>query len=417
MKKLIIILILVALISAKMPGDLKFGGYVENSTSLMFGEDELFTNNSILRLEGYWNYKERGGIETHVILSKTFAPIDFSYAYKKGSLMESIISESITGIMESLPEMDSSLTSLLTDESSMNLLDHLPYSTFYPSDQITLDRAVVKMFLKPFDLFIGRQTVAWGTGYGFNPTDIFNLKNPLDPKAAKSGVNALRAEIPFGELSGLSLVAVPDKDFKHISGGFRVKGNLGNFDLSLCGIKQMNSDMELLGLPVRVIAGADLAGQIGDVGVWLEGAAINPVYDKYNNFDSLYAQIDAGLDYTFVNGIYLMAEYYYNGLGEKDYKDYNINGLINQMLGQMGGFGQHYVMAGFTKDFLDFFIFSTFGLINATDQSAMILPALEYSFSDNIALKLQGQIGVGNKKRTEYGSMNSSITFNVTGYF
>lgn len=424
MKNITVILIAMISISlAEMPGNLKFGGYVENNSSIMFGDKELITNNSILRLEGAWNYKDRGGIETHILLSKTFAPIDFNYAYKKGSLMESMMNDAMGGIMSSLPEMDSSLTSILEDESLTNefsnLLDHLPYSTFYPSDQITLDRAVLKMYFKPFDLFIGRQTIAWGTGYGFNPTDIFNVKNPMDPKAAKSGVNALRVEVPFGDLSGLSLVAVPDRDFQHMSGGFRLKGNLGNFDLSVCGIKQMNSDLELAGLPTRIIAGADLAGQIGDVGIWLEGAAINPVYKNtnYTDFDSIYAQIDAGIDYTFVNGIYLMAEYYYNGLGEKDYKDYNISGLINQMMGQMSGFGQHYLMAGFTKDFLDFFLFSTFGLVNFTDQSAMILPALDYTFSDNISLKLQGQIAVGDKKKSEYGSMNSSVSFNVTGYF
>ena len=86
----------------------------------------------------------------------------------------------------------------------------------------------------------------------------------------------------------------------------------------------------LLGLPARVIAGADMAGELGDVGVWTEVAVVNPVHQgqSYTNVDSLYMQADLGANYTFDNGLFIMGEYYYNGLGAWEPDDYTGTDLI-----------------------------------------------------------------------------------------
>ncbi len=425
MKKLILILLIISTTFSSDLGNLEFGGYLENKTSLMLAEDELFSDIATLRLEGSWNFGARGGIETHVLLSSAYQPLDPFEAFKDDSKMQDVMGEIMLMLMSSdlATEVMDMLDSTGGESLDIGILNSylrvLPYSSFYPRDNATLDRALIKLYFKPFDLFIGRQMIAWGTGYGFNPTDVWNTKSPLDPNAPKTGINAVRMEIPFGSVSGLTLVAAPGVDFGHSSGGFRLKGNLGGFDLSLCGMRIMNADMELFGLPKKIMAGADLAGQIGDVGVWAEGAVINPVYPgmKYSDVDSLYAQIDAGCDYTFVNGLYVMAEYYYNGLGQYKSENYSLRDFINMFGGEMSGFGQNYIMAGFRKDFLDFFYFSLFGLGNLTDKSAMLLPALDYDFHDNITLSLSSQIGIGNKENTEYGSMHSNLIFTVTGFF
>lgn len=422
MKKLILILIIASTAIPRGLDNLEFGGYLENKTSLMFSENELFSDIATLRFEGGWKFGDRGGIETHVILSSAFQPLDPFESFKEGSVMERIFTDLLAGPMEIIDSMgfkDSSLMDPELFEEFESYFRYLPYSSFYPRDKVTLDRALVKLYFKPFDLFVGRQMVAWGTGYAFNPTDTWNKKSPLDPNAPKLGVNAIRMEIPFGSVSGLTLVASPGADFEHSSGGFRLKGNVGRFDLSVCGMRVMNADMKLLGIPRKIMAGADLAGQIGDVGVWLEGAAINPVYSdmEYTDFDSLYAQIDAGLDYTFVNGLYFMFEYYYNGLGKHTSEKYGYIDLINMFGGEMSGLAQNYLMFGLTKDFLDYFMFSAFVLGNLNDQSAMLLPAIEYTFHDNISLKLSGQIGVGDKEKTEYGGVYSSGILTVTGFF
>ncbi len=422
MKKYILFLLLAISLGAEGLDNLELGGYLESKTSLMFSEDELFSDYATVRLEGAWNFGKRGGIETHVLFTHSNAPLDPNESFKEGSVMERIMMGLISGplmMIDSMGLMDSTLLGMMAGVDLDPFIRYLPYSSFYPKDKAVLDRALLKLYFKKFDLFIGRQMIAWGTGYGFNPTDVWNQKSPIDPTAPKMGVNAIRAEIPFGSVSGLTLVASPGADLKLSSAGFRFKGNLGGFDFSFSGMRVMNADRQLLGLPPKIIAGFDCAGQIGSVGVWAEAAAINPKHANldYTDVDSLYAQIDAGLDYNFPNGLYFLLEYYYNGLGRHDSKDYSAREYMSLFGGDAAGFGQNYVMVGLRKDFLDYFNATLFGLGNLNDQSAMLIPGIEYSFHDNLAIDIKAQIGIGDEEKTEYGGVYSSGVLTVTGFF
>lgn len=416
--------------------DLRFGGYVENGTSVMLADDESISDVASVRLEGDWDFGKRGGIETHVLLSAALRPLDPTVAFRRNSFLADITDELEEGLMAEAAdlagqgrpdtaEVDSARLRQIAREQRKQqdrmsyLLTYLPYASFYPVDQVLLDRALLKLYFKGVDFYAGRQTIAWGTGYAFNPTDIWNRKNPLDPTAPKVGVNALRAEIPLGMLSGLSVVVAPGPDFDHTSGGVRLKGNLGGFDLSVSGMRIMNADRELLGLPEKSALGADMAGQIGEVGIWTEVAVNNPVYEgmSYTDSDSLYVQADAGADYTFEWGTYVMLEYYYNGLGRDDPDDYGVRDLLNMFTGEMAGFGSQYLMAGARHTFHNYYQVSAFVLGNISDRSAMLLPSIAYEFSDNMTIELSSQIGIGDKKRTEYGAVFNNLMLTVTGYF
>ncbi len=409
----------------------QLGGYAENVTSVQGDDYYTITDVAALRLEGSWNYGMRGGVEAHLIVNAALQPLDIFATFRDSSVMNRVVLELLdpyamigdSVASSQLRLLDSAtamtLSMLMEDVDTEQFLRYLPYSSMYPRDRVTLDRALIKLYFKPFDLFIGRQMIGWGTGYGWNPTDVWNVKNPADPTAPKLGVNAIRAEIPFGAVSGLSIVVSPGPDIDHTSGGFRLKGHVGRFDLSLSGSRLMTADHALLGLPSQIIAGADMAGEIGDVGVWLEGTVINPVHlgDDYTDFDSLYAQIDAGLNYTFENGLYVMGEYYYNGLGAWHSEDYDAFDLLHLFAGDMAGLGQHYAMLGATKDLFEDFMLELFALGNLSDRSFLILPSLEYAFHDNIALKVGGQLSIGDREKSEYGALYHSGYLKVTGWF
>jgi len=53
--------------------------------------------------------------------------------------------------------------------------------SFRFSDEIFLDNAFVKLRFTHFDATIGKQQISIGTGYAWNPTDVFNIKDLLDP--------------------------------------------------------------------------------------------------------------------------------------------------------------------------------------------------------------------------------------------
>ncbi|MFH1759965.1 MAG: hypothetical protein ABIA63_02580 [bacterium] len=308
----------------------------------------------------------------------------------------------------------------LSESGAFSSIEQIYYSSLYPRDNFTLDRALLKLYFDKFDLYIGRQQVAWGTGYAWNPTDIWNIKSPLDPAAARQGVNAIRAEIPLGRLGQVAGVVVPGVNIRNTSGGLRIKQNIKGFDLSLCSVKMMTHDRALFGLPKKLLVGADMAGQIpGEVGVWAEVAFTNPVPDtlNYADFDSAFLQIDAGMDYTLENGLYLMLEYYFNGSGKSSAKHYNFMSLLNLFAGEVSGLARNYLFFGLRKDFLELFNFGLYINTNLDDKSAVILPSWEYDFTDGISINLGANLFIGDKKESEYGSFFSSSILRVTGYF
>lgn len=420
MLKFIIPVLVAGIVQAGDIGKLKLTGYLENNLAALVTDSGYIYEQSNLRLEGNWDFGKKGGIETHLVLSAAWQPLNPFQNLRSGSAMENILNELVAGFSLSLDSAEQELVASLTEDETMgSVVKYLPYSAYYPRDNLVVDRALLKLFFKRADLYIGRQVIAWGTGYAFNPTDVWNAKNPLDPGAPKVGVRALRLEIPYDAVSGITLVASPGIDLDHTSWGFRLKQNINGFDVSMCGMRIMNADRELMALRPLAMAGLDLAGQLGEVGIWLESAFINPHYtgNEYTAIDSLYVQLDAGLDYTFKNGLYVMGEYYYNGLGQKQWKDYNGQDLLNLMAGDMSGLGQHYIMTGLRKNLADKYDLTAFLLTNLTDLSAMILPGVEYGFTEDISLNLNVQIGAGNKKQTEYGSVYSTVILKVTGYF
>jgi hypothetical protein len=214
-------------------------------------------------------------------------------------------------------------------------------------------------------------------------------------------------------------VVSPGSDVDHTSGGVRVKGHAGRFDFSLSGVRLFTDDHALLGLPVKLIAGADFVGEFGDIGVWGECAVVNPVYlgEDYTDFDSVYLQADVGLNYTFANGMYVMGEYHYNGLGQNDPDLYSLMDLIRLFGGEMSGFGQHYVMLGATHTVFDNWNLSLFGIGNLTDVSFLVLPAIEYDFRGAIAAKLSANLAFGDREKSEYGGLHHSVALTVTGWF
>ena len=61
-------------------------------------------------------------------------------------------------------------------------------------DASRINVAYIKFMRSRFDLTLGRQFMAWGSGYNFNPTDIFNSKPvgaAFDPSYLKGGRDAL----------------------------------------------------------------------------------------------------------------------------------------------------------------------------------------------------------------------------------
>lgn len=233
------------------------------------------------------------------------------------------------------------------------------------------------------DLRIGRQRIAWGTADKINPTDNLNpddLEDPLD-FGRKLGTNALQATCYIGEytLTGVYIpvftpAVLPPPDWSFTSGsapplppgmslrrisdqvrlpdrtpqessmvGLKAAKNFFEYDFSLSyfygrddlpiatkvDLTPVDSTIvdvtTTLCFPRMQVIGLDMAGAIGDIGIWAEGTVSLPeeveteviipteggvVTQRMTALkDEAYFKGVIGGDYTFKNGIYINGQY------------------------------------------------------------------------------------------------------------
>jgi hypothetical protein len=102
-------------------------------------------------------------------------------------------------ILEYLPDR-------VTSEVPPELVDYyvLPFD-----DRIFLDNAYVRLSFKYGDVIMGKQQISLGTGYAWNPTDLFNTKDLLDPTYEQPGHNALQLDVPLGSMYSVTTLTTP----------------------------------------------------------------------------------------------------------------------------------------------------------------------------------------------------------------
>ncbi|MCK4667102.1 hypothetical protein KAU33_10145 [Candidatus Dependentiae bacterium] len=257
--------------------------------------------------------------------------------------------------------------------------------------------------IKNLDLKVGRQRIAWGTGDKLNPTDNLNADDLEDlwDFGRHIGSDSIKVSYYFGEFK-LELVYIPiskpailpkGKAGELLFGtldtpeglvinnyseniilplrnpkensisGIRLSSNLFGFDFSVSYVYgrddlpviqkitiyptlipgEVDVNAELIFPRLKVI-GFDMAGAIGNVGIWAETAYFIP--EKVfmltdfsglglpNNsmpvLDEPYFKYVIGGDYTFKNGVYLNGQYLHGFIherGEENLKDYFMFGV------------------------------------------------------------------------------------------
>jgi len=318
--------------------------------------------------------------------------------------------------------------------TTFNLLDVLPaeqvetirqlfgsgadetFSFQYDENSITLDNAFVTVYSGPFTFRLGRQQLPWGTGYAWNPTDVFNVKNLLDPTYEKPGQDALKVEWGFGPAGGITLVLMPGVSWQDFTRVGRGKIHIGGFDISISAIGQVYDALDpLSSVPqtreTRFIYGGDFVGQLFGWGVWAEGAW----FDGPGDHESW--QMVVGMDTTFAFQTSLMLEYFRDSDGEASPDDYTLSDWLQLGLGERRTLGRDYAMVMLSHPLTALLTGTVLVVGNLNDQSAVFVPTLEYSYSDNLTLSLTTNIFCG-PSRSEYGGLKGNSGYlRIRAYF
>ena len=243
----------------------------------------------------------------------------------------------------------------------------------------TIDRAFVEINLSAVDLKIGRQALNWGSGYGVNPSDPFPEVLVTEPWRPRAGVHAVRGDIPFGDLSGMTLIAGVDDRFRHPRLAMRTTVNRWGTDFSVVGAWRPEASEGVVGVDVKGTA---------FVGYWVEGVV------RVKEGGEVAEEVVLGVDYSFpiLESLLLSAQYYRNGLGEPQ------PGLL-ALTAEREPFappfsGRDYLLVTGTLGISPSWSVSTLWLQQLGDGSAFSVSSVSWSASQRWDVSLSAQVPV-----------------------
>ncbi len=240
----------------------------------------------------------------------------------------------------------------------------------------------------------GLQKISMGVGRIWNPTDLFNAKNPLSLEPDEVyGVYSLAYTYALSDLSHVTAVVAQEKNdtFKYAG---RIKGYVDVADVALNVIT--SSDATMLGYEIE--------GEFLDTGVTLrsEGGFFEEKRVEKKFFQGL-----VGVDYTFENSLSLAAEWLYS---TKNFEDETVRArskIPNNLMRSKGYAG---LSVGYEFDALLYG--SLVGIVNADDSSFYFSPAMSYSLKDDMTLKF-GVILYDGKKGSEFSGIAPTYYVNL----
>ena len=277
--------------------------------------------------------------------------------------------------------------------------------------EITFDYLYGAVAFGPVDLRVGRQPLAWGSAYAFNPTDLMNPSTMAGLAGVEPpGITAISSSITVGERLGLeACLGFEDRSrnasaLRELSRAHRLpwgvlgRAYLGMWDFGI-GIARSaewapewppGSAAEGT-LQTEDYAVAEAVGSIGPVLLYAE-AAIEIGTDDWHIQRSLDGALGAVWDP--VDRLSLQAEYHRRGRGASDPQDYRpADRLARRLVGQdyLVGVGRFSMMS----DDLELTLAS---LLNLNDRSSALIPELTYRITDDFHTTVGGSLFLGSRK-------------------
>ena len=256
-----------------------------------------------------------------------------------------------------------------------------------------LDRAFLTVTAPRFDLYVGRQAIAWGYGHVINPTDVIApyTYGELDTED-RVGVDAVRMRVPLGFMAEIDAGYVFGDEFEYSQSAFFLRGKFyaARTDWSVL----------LVGFRENLLAGLDFTRDVGGAGFWMEGAYVFvDALDK----DGIsrgpdYFRGSIGFDYSLGGGTYGFVEYHFNGAGSNRAESYFDNlSTTAYTEGSVYLMGKHYLAPGVSHQLTPLITAAGEALINLSDPSVFLAPNLEYNIAQDIYIAAGAYVGIGRR--------------------
>lgn len=303
-----------------------------------------------------------------------------------------------------------------------------PSSVVYRlENEIYVDNAYLTASVRNVRLRVGKQQIRFGSGYLWNPTDPFNVKDLLDPSYEKVGVTCLRLQIflPNEGLIEAYALPWPDLDDFHLEDtalALRARTAVGRwvfattyvFFQDLAGVDALAMDPDRFEVhSPRHMLGFEVTGEIGGMGLWGEAAFNMMRRRSWEGLERIgrpdWIEALAGLSYTFRGGTTIMVEYLYNSRGGDDSEAYTLWQWLAYLDQTIRTLGQHYATA--TVQVPASRIHTTFSvtsIVNVSDPSILINPWIRFDWTQHLAVMLYGAFTWGHTPESEFSSFGQA---------
>jgi len=285
---------------------------------------------------------------------------------------------------------------------------------------LAVDRLNFRWSFDRVDVSLGRQPVNLATTFYFTPNDFFA---PFSAQAFyrvyKPGVDAGRAEIRLGGLSGLSLVGVlgyrPDPA-SETGWSDRPDARRASY---LGRLFTVYRDVELAFLLGRVrregVVGASLQGEWFD---WLGVRAEGHVADPRDDGQDRHTELSIGAEHRWESSLNARLEYFHHGRGADAVAGYP----LSAGQGGVSYLARRYLAVGASYEFTPLLTGEAVALFNLVDDSWLVSLYSVYSLANETELAVSLGIPVGNDPsgsgiRSEFGLLPASVAVEVRSYF
>ena len=231
-----------------------------------------------------------------------------------------------------------------------------------------------------WQVILGRQRIAWGSGRIWNPTDRFNpvLPTALEPDQ-KLGVDAASVTYTYSDFGSVQGLATPGRATHAVRRKWAVRwqDTFRQTDLALW-LGEIGDE--------RVLAG-DITGNIGDATARLEWQ--QSWHGQQGDFGQFVVGIDGTVNHAlFPAGLYLAAEYFYNGLPQASTLRFVQADVLQSNSRQLLG-----ILAGY--DITPLWRAELVYLMDMEKTSRFFSPGLQWSASEHMDVKVFAQLPSG----------------------
>ncbi len=272
-----------------------------------------------------------------------------------------------------------------------------------------LDRAFLTWSPRAFDLYAGRQPLAFGNSRAVNPMDVISpFRYGTIDTEERQGVDALRVKAPWGNLGELDAGWLPGRDWAAARGaGFmRARKTVGGTDLTAMAAAFRGN----------LMGGGDLARDIGGATFRAEAAQVWAGSFSARRPGDDFFRLTTGVEYNFspLGGLDTWLEYHYNGAGAASPAGYAaLASRTAYREADVYLLGRHYASGGTSAQLSALLSASLSAMANLDDGSFYVLPAAEWNAAENLYVSAGALLPSGPRARLEGLSARPASEFGL----